>query len=235
MAVARSIWTLWLQGWDSAPRIIQVCHESWVRRNPDWTVHALTNESLALFDAFLPARCPTLSVAAYSDLVRTSILAAFGGVWVDASVYCMWPLDWWVDEVAASGFFAFRLTSLRPLATWFLAADPEQPLIGSWAERTRAYYAAHESIDEYFWMALQFELGCREDPLFAAAWAEVPAMSAAGPHAFCPPERRLSQPMPEALRERMVSRVDPVYKLSHRGPQSFPPGSAGAFFLENRP
>jgi mannosyltransferase OCH1-like enzyme len=40
-------------------------------------------------------------------LARLCLLRTHGGVWVDATVFCRRPLDEWLPEHAASGFFAF--------------------------------------------------------------------------------------------------------------------------------
>lgn len=232
MTFPRSIWTLWLQGWDDAPPIVRACRASWTHKNPGWTLRPLTADNLSDWGDAFPARPPTMPVAAYSDVIRTGILADLGGVWVDATVYCMWPLDWWLPAAAANGFFAFRLGSDRPLATWLLAADRGHPLATAWAARARSYWAGRDHFDRYFWLHKEFANCCRDDPALASAWVDVPNLPAAGAHAFWPADQTLTRPLVGQLRERVLSRLDPVYKLSHRVPAHFPAGSAGEFFLQ---
>ena len=74
-----------------------------------------------------------------ADLLRIMLLHKFGGVWADARILPVAPLDTWLNhDLAAAGFFAFswepgkhgRLTT----ANWFLAADrPHHPLVIKWS------------------------------------------------------------------------------------------------------
>jgi len=77
-----------------------------------------------------------LPMAAQSDLVRLSILATSGGVWADADVFCVLPLDWWLAAYTrAAGMFAFRLKGRdRSLASWFLASTAGHELLVEWRD-----------------------------------------------------------------------------------------------------
>ena len=96
----RVIWTLWLQGWSSAPEMPRACLESWRNRNPDWIVHALDERTLS---NFIPRdrleqilRTPRNEIEALSDRIRIELLSRYGGVWVDATTLCARPLDEWL-------------------------------------------------------------------------------------------------------------------------------------------
>ena len=48
----------------------------------------------------------------------------------DATVFCLRPLDDWLDAAYASGFFAFRNPAKdRMMANWFIAAEPDNALL----------------------------------------------------------------------------------------------------------
>ena len=96
----RTIWFLWLQGLSSAPDIIKMCLHSWRRENPDWNVVVLDETNLdqytdILLDAEIKSR---LSANWYADLIRLDLLNKHGGVWVDATCYCIQPLDLWLTS-----------------------------------------------------------------------------------------------------------------------------------------
>jgi hypothetical protein len=57
------------------------------------------------------------------------LLRRHGGVWADATCYCLQPLaEWLPSKLAPAGFFAFdRPAPDRMLASWFLAAQPAWP------------------------------------------------------------------------------------------------------------
>ncbi len=123
----------WFQGLESAPDLVRRCHESWVVHNPGWRVRMLDARDLSglgLRDYGAPSLAGQ-SANHIADLVRLDLLAAFGGIWADATCYCMRPLDDWLPEAAASsGFFAFSQPGPdRLLSSWFLASEPANPLV----------------------------------------------------------------------------------------------------------
>ena len=76
-----------------------------------------------------PAR-RDLDVQKISNLTRLCLLRRHGGVWTDATVFCLRPLDDWLDAAYDAGFFAFRNPAKdRMLATWLIASEPDNPLL----------------------------------------------------------------------------------------------------------
>ena len=72
----------------------------------------------------------TLPLQKQSNLIRLQLLAEYGGVWADATTLCMRPLDDWIDDCVASGFFAFyKPARERIMANWFMACSKECPLV----------------------------------------------------------------------------------------------------------
>jgi hypothetical protein len=129
----RTIWTLWHQGFAAAPPLVQACLESWRRHNPGWRIEALDQNSLGDFIDLAavidPAR-KDLTLQKMSNAARLSLLRRHGGVWTDATVFCLRPLDEWLDPAYGAGFFAFRNPAKdRMMSTWFLASEPDNPLL----------------------------------------------------------------------------------------------------------
>lgn len=123
--VPKRIWILWLQGLEHMPPVPRACVESWVKHNPSWDIKILTAESLCDWADSLLCLPTAQSLQPYrlSDLTRVNLLARHGGVWVDATCYCMKPLDEWLPDCLGSGFFAFdRPGPDRVMANWFLAS-----------------------------------------------------------------------------------------------------------------
>src|SRR3954453_7566187 len=132
---------MWRQGWRDSPPIVRMCYESWKRHNPDWTITLLDAQNLAEY-ARVPEWATTkLSNAQYSDLARLLILRRHGGVWADATTLCNWPLDAWLPQKYPAQFFAFaRPARGHMLSSWFLAAEPEHPLIVVTKDRLEDYW-----------------------------------------------------------------------------------------------
>lgn len=128
--IPRTIWLLWFQGLENAPLIVQKCVVSWITKNPNWDVIVLDKHSLKKYIDYSDESFPNLGLAGKSDLIRLSLLAEYGGVWVDATTFCVKPLDSWINEASSSGFFAFEKPGPdRLIASWFLASEVKSPLV----------------------------------------------------------------------------------------------------------
>jgi len=94
----RIVWMWWAQGWGQAPPIVRACASSWERANPTWRVRRLTmtdlnTTSLAPVAAALGtySHLPKPTTPAYSDILRTELVGVYGGLWVDATIFCIQP------------------------------------------------------------------------------------------------------------------------------------------------
>lgn len=237
-SLPKTIWMLWLQGWDRAPRIVKACRRSWECRNPGWTVRCLDATSAAAFIGDREA-CAALDHAglppeACSDRLRIALLAQHGGVWADATTYCLQPLDAWLPDVVGAGFFAFhRPGPDRLISSWFLAATRNNGLVQRWSESTAAYWRGRTERDHYFWFHYLFGAECETDPAFLSAYEAMPKVSADGPHAFVPQDVRLWATATERDKRMVEFATEPLLKLSHRLPSvEYPPGSVAAWLCE---
>ncbi|MEM8742987.1 MAG: capsular polysaccharide synthesis protein, partial [Pseudomonadota bacterium] len=199
MSLPRRLWLYWHQGWDSAPPLVQAARDSWQRMNPDWDVQALDRAGLeAVFDGALPPLLARddIPLAAYSDILRLTLLARFGGVWADATTLCAQPLSTWIDgHLGQAGFFAFaRPKPDRALASWFLAARPACPLVAAWYSAVQAHWDGRRSLESYFWLHRLFDDVCAAAPALAADWAAGPHISAVHPFHFGPKATHLMAP-----------------------------------------
>ncbi|HEV2739199.1 MAG TPA: capsular polysaccharide synthesis protein [Candidatus Elarobacter sp.] len=227
--IPRTIWSLWLQGWDHAPDIVTACRRTWEALNPAWSFQPLTRASLS---AVLDERTmrfvtetPALPPEALSDVVRIALLERHGGVWADGTSYCLKPLDAWLPgATAATGFFAFAKPGPdRMISSWFLAAAPGNVLVKRWAERTRAYWTGRSARDEYFWFHYLFGAGYDGDAEWRTVWDATPEILACGAHRYEPYDAKLWAPVTHADRQFVDEPTTPVLKLSHKiSPGTYP-------------
>jgi hypothetical protein len=128
----------WFQGLDQAPEIIRICHESWVRMNPDWEVILLDRHSISAYfetSSVIAEDRTDITLQQESDVLRLNLLARYGGVWADATCYCTLPLNSWLPGVMKTGFFVFRDPGPdRILGNWFIASVPGCFLTESFCE-----------------------------------------------------------------------------------------------------
>ena len=138
----KRIWFLWLRGVDNAPDVVQQCHRSWQVRNPGWELVSLDADNLSCYLGRDEIGLPVSRQQARSDLIRINLLRKYGGVWADASCFCVKPLDDWLWPYLGSGFFAFANPGPdRLLSSWFLASEQEHYVTARWASAANAYWS----------------------------------------------------------------------------------------------
>ncbi|WP_171052643.1 capsular polysaccharide synthesis protein [Ruegeria sediminis] len=189
--IPRNIWIFWDTGIDNAPEVVRMCIESWKTNNPNWTVQVLSKETVAKF-VDMPPLSSEISIQSYSDLLRLKLLKERGGAWADATTFCVKPLDEWLPVLGQRGFFAFFWTRetrwftwpgiTREVATWFLAAEPNHPVVSDWCDYSIRYLDKRRNPHTYFWCHTLFELLIYLRRPFRKALCEVPKIGCFGPH-----------------------------------------------------
>lgn len=220
------IWTCWLQGRDSAPAVVRACLNSWQAKNPDWELRCLDAATIRHYiplEDYIDLNAQTLTAASLSDFVRLLLLREYGGVWVDATLFCNRPLDDWLHSYMDSGFFAFSAPGPdRPLASWFLAARPDNLLISRWLTAAARYWQGRAASEDYFWLHHLFADLLDNDAQATAAWSNAPKVTAAGPHQL-QIDIGLYRAASDALPQ--IDWTVPVFKLTHRvNEQLYKPG-----------
>jgi hypothetical protein len=233
------IWTLWLQGWENAPRLVKACRRSWEINNPDWTMRCLDRHTVVGFMDQDNARAALEGLdqapATCSDRLRIALLAQHGGVWADATTYCVRPLKDWLFDVLPSGFFAFdRPGPDRLLSSWFLAAARDNYLVQRWAKLTLEYWQERQQRHPYFWFHHIFGAEYERNAAFRSTYDITPKISAAGPHYYVPQALTLWAPLSEHDEQIIAGVEAPLLKLSHRLPEGMYPAGSVAEYLCRR-
>lgn len=134
---AKIIWMYWDSHIEDAPEVVQLSYISWKKLNPDYKVVLLNDENIERklgfeFNAVFDLCKIRLTKANKSDLLRTYLLTKFGGIWADATSFCIKPLKQWLPNIKdQTDFFMFRQKEVksRPLEVWFMYAEKGSPVI----------------------------------------------------------------------------------------------------------
>ena len=142
LAPPRTIYSLWLQGRDNAPELVQLCLDRWERLNPEYELRVMEQRD---FDEVLrdfPVDPQSLTIQAASDALRARVLAQNGGIWADATLLPVLPLSEWLsDMLGEADFFAFNPPgSDRPIASWFLVCRRQSYIMRRWLRSIEAYW-----------------------------------------------------------------------------------------------
>lgn len=93
-----NIWVCWWQGIENAPELVKLCIES-IRKNASThKVVVLTEENyknyVKLPDYIIEKyRSGKMCSANFADILRISLLAEYGGIWMDATIFMTYPFD----------------------------------------------------------------------------------------------------------------------------------------------
>lgn len=146
--IPKTIWILWLQGFDNAPEIVKKCVLTWERANNEWEVIKLNRETIKKYisiEKIVKVNRKNIEKSDISDVIRIKLLSKYGGVWVDSTCICQRPLDAWLGEYTRSGFFAFSEPAKdREIASWFMASEKGNYLTNEYKKRYIRYFQENE-------------------------------------------------------------------------------------------
>lgn len=176
--VPRIIWTYWHQGINQAPNPVSACIDTLLTQNSGFDVRILDAESVS---NWLPED-EIYSLRDYphflrADRIRLSLLARYGGIWVDPTVYFRESIEEVVPDVPLDGFFTLINRDPDRIEYWILASHPGSDAIDTIRRRHIAYFRApriHKPKGK--WRTLQRFLESRlnETHQTAVRWARFP-------------------------------------------------------------
>jgi Capsular polysaccharide synthesis protein len=183
----KTIWLLWLQGWDNAPWLIKQVAESWEINNPDWNIEYVTLDNLHKYVHdidYIYDETKKIEAPAKSDIIRLSLLKNHGGVWADATMLCMQPLSSWTPEaVECAGLWMYHgngagMDAKNGPASWFIISEKNSLIINKWKNACDEYWKNRTNIDSYFWLDGLFRRLFESDVEFRNKWN-------LAPHLYC--------------------------------------------------
>ncbi|WP_349370902.1 capsular polysaccharide synthesis protein [Salinarimonas sp.] len=179
----KTVWLLWLQGWDTAPWLVRQVAESWKINNPGWNIEFLSEGNLGRYVNdidYIHSDDKDISPQAKSDIIRLSLLKNHGGVWADATLLCMQPLEPWVEEAAKpAGLWMYHGSGggMRPTqgpASWFIVSHKNGLMIEKWKTACDSYWRSNDSVKNYFWLDALFRKLFESDKDFRECWKRAP-------------------------------------------------------------
>lgn len=151
------VWQLWFQEIEHLPRIVQVCTDSVGREFPGRILlnrHTISQYIDVPGFVYDRVRKGHMRICHFADIVRCMLLAKYGGLWIDATVFLSSdPRALLCDRE----FFAFRATpenlggnKWRWIETWFMYVDRPSPLFESVADFLLKHWKHNHQIQHYF-------------------------------------------------------------------------------------
>ena len=179
----KTIWLLWLQGWDTAPWLVKQVAESWEINNPDWNIEYVTLDNLHKYVHdidYIYDETKKIESPAKSDIIRLSLLKNHGGVWADATMLCMQPLSTWAEEaVKCAGLWMYHgngggMDAKDGPASWFIVSEKDSLIVSKWKNACDEYWKNRSNADSYFWLDGLFRKLFQSDIEFKNKWNLAP-------------------------------------------------------------
>lgn len=119
------IWQYWAQGMQDLPEMAKLCFASVDRYHGDYEIIRLSDETVDEYiqlPEFVSKKLSsgTFSRVFYSDLLRTALIASYGGVWLDASILLTDSLP---QVYADCDYFMFSRDADSPNQSWGINND----------------------------------------------------------------------------------------------------------------
>lgn len=88
------IWVMWLQGKECMPETIKACYKRVMKFSGDYQVIFISEKNIDQYitvPSVIKQKYKTgaIAQAQFADYIRVSLLKKYGGLWLDASIYCM--------------------------------------------------------------------------------------------------------------------------------------------------
>lgn len=156
---SKKIWWLWFQGSNQAPIIVKKCLETVKYYSVKMGYDVVELNYKNLFDYInLPEaitekwKKKKIGNANFSDLCRIILLADYGGIWIDSTVYLTNTIN---KSILDSDIFMFKASFLdmtvTEISNWFMCSKyPNNPFMCSLRDSMINYWLKNNYIDDYF-------------------------------------------------------------------------------------
>lgn len=217
-----TVWVFWWQGEDKAPALVRSCIDSIRRNSGGHTVRVVCRDNLSdyvdLPDAIRDkVGTGAISLTHLSDIVRFALLARYGGVWMDATLFVTAPLDVALPErgVFTCGGYADPTHFNVSLGRWtgFFLGSRAGGELARFADAFFArYWEENDQLVDYF--LIDYALSYAYDRDIGSFASSCSAARGRQPGLF-DLQPLLGEPFDRQVWERL-SRGTSVFKLSYK-------------------
>ena len=182
------VWVLWFQGEKEMPPIVKACINS-IKNN----IHGMEIRILTQSTVYDYVRLPKyieekrekgkISMAHYSDIIRTELLCKYGGLWLDATVLCTSNVPSYIlDEP----LFVYKIVDMSrrevlPIknSSWLIYAEKNNPILLLTRKLLHSYWEEHNGLMDYFLWHILFSLA---SDVYKEEFDSIPTYSNQCPH-----------------------------------------------------
>lgn len=166
---SNKVWICWFQGMENAPALVQKCYESVKKNLTDREVILITSDNMEQYVTFPDYiiekwKSGVITHTHLTDLLRIELLIKYGGMWLDATVFCSEERGGIPDYFFDSDLFFYQ--SLKPgrdgdafyISSWLISAKSNNKLLMGTRELCYEYWKKNNSMDDYFLLHAFFSI-----------------------------------------------------------------------------
>lgn len=158
---SNKVWICWFQGMENAPVLIQKCYESVKENLTDREIVLITSDNLDQYVEFPDYiiekwKAGIITHTHFTDLLRLELLVRYGGMWLDATVFCSEKRENIPDYFFNSDLFFYQ--NLKPgrdgdayyISSWLMTAKTNNRVLTATRALCYEYWKKNNSMDDYF-------------------------------------------------------------------------------------
>lgn len=182
----KNIWLMWLQGRDKAPELVKKTINSIYKNKGNYDVIFLDEDNYEEYinvPTFIKEKYDKgiISPAHFSDYVRMSILAKYGGIWLDSTVFLFKELPnnyLEYPQYHAKGIVSFPFDYLyvdsHEWESYFLCGQKNSKFYVYMAECLETYWKENDIAIDYLFLNHFAKLGRERNIVFRKQWECIP-------------------------------------------------------------
>lgn len=180
---SKHIWTLWWQGVKQAPEIVKIClksqQENMVPEGFQYTIITKDNwKQYMKLPKHITEKVENgkITLTHFSDIIRAELLKQYGGIWIDATVFCNKKIDLEPVSQIYTAKCSPTPKSLT-LGRWagFLIGDKKDSKLFSFmSEAFDQYWKKYDSLAAYLLIDYIIAIACKHFPEIKAEYERIP-------------------------------------------------------------
>ncbi len=153
----RTIWSLWWQGEQQMPLLVQRCIESVRENKPEGYDYVLITKDNINEYVFLPDYIwdkhnqGLITTTHLSDIIRMDLLGRHGGCWIDATIFCSDKIP---EYLLCNELFFYRSSRMdKPVhkgSSWWINAKAQNRLIQGVRNALLMYWEQEKELVDYY-------------------------------------------------------------------------------------
>ena len=170
------IWTMWQQGLENAPEIIQKCTAN-VKKYYGDDVIVLTDENISHFvdiPDFIVEKNKKgiIGNAHYADIVRFLLIEKYGGLWLDATIFLLGNIP---DYIRFADIFFYKVTNEKIMGSVnVMSAKPYHPIICKTNALMLEYWKNENRTASYSITMMFLAMAIHSSPEMETLWKSIP-------------------------------------------------------------